>query len=88
LKKIRVTFTYEIPEESLYLEEDIFNNLVKEAMAGKAIKVDGKWWAVKNLEQNKESNTMVLDAQFDLYLASDQHPNKMRGFDVETKSKT
>lgn len=88
MKKLRVTFTFGMPDESLSLEEDVFNNLVAEAMAGKPIKVNGKWWLVKELNQNHHSTTMELDAQFDLYLAPNQHPAKMRGFDIETQSKT
>lgn len=86
----RVKFIFHINDEVLILTQDIIDNLVKEAQNGKAIKVNGKWWLANSIDNSivHEGTAVPIEVEFDLYEAPNQYPNRMRGFDIETKSKT
>lgn len=90
MTKVDVTFEFNLPSLRLVLDSKIYDALMNEALAGRPIKVNGKWWVVSG--QNNEIHAIGYEEpvglNFDLYLAEDQRPPRMRGFDEEINTKT
>lgn len=70
-------------DQILILNEKEFNNISKQIESGKSIKINGSWWDCTQVDNSVHQETDAINVTFELYLAPNQHPPRMRGFDLQ-----
>ena len=78
----KINFSFNVKDQAVILPESSVETLMKEMSLGKPIKVNGSWWLAEHWSNDMGTTETPMELSIELYLAPDQNPPKMRGFDL------